>query len=152
MARGVVMPPVQPTASALSAALIAGYRATRYLVQTEPPLALRIDQPDAGLAALLQSHAVSEAAIVCAANPRSEQLPDSENAARHRALEAAIARLGLGAIATRHVADAGNWPDEPGLLVLGASAPTGAELGQRFGQNAIVTIAADGTPRLRLLR
>ncbi|MCX9157324.1 DUF3293 domain-containing protein [Niveibacterium sp. 24ML] len=144
--------PADEPATTLPAALIAAYRATRYIVQTEAPLTLRINQPETALAALLGSHAVAEAAIVSAANPGSQPLPDRENAARHRALQAAVAQLRLAALPTRHVADAGDWPDESGLLVLGANLEAASALGRRFGQNAIVSIAADNTPRLHLLR
>lgn len=156
MAPSAVRPPLAQADGAedraLPQSLLDAYRATRYIVQTEPPLVLRIDQGNAALAALLAAHSLATAAIVSAANPASVRLPEAENAIRHRALEAAVTQQGFAAIATVHVADAGDWPDETGLLVLGASPRAAAELGQRFGQNAIVTITADGVPQLQRLR
>lgn len=74
-------------------------------------------------------------AFVTACNPRSERLPDAENARRMAQLEAAVEFPFLPGEGT---ARDGSWPPEPSLLILGIDEATACELGRRFKQAAIV--------------
>lgn len=129
-------------------ALMAAYRAAHYLVCTEVPFTLRIDTPCMPLAALHASHAVGCSSFITAVNPGSERLGAAENARRLRILTRAVNASGWRWIAGMGRDPQGHWPDEPSLLVLGASLEWARETGAACGQNAIVWAAEDAIPRL----
>lgn len=128
--------------------LLAAYRAAHYVVCTEVPFALRIDTPSLPLAALYGAHSVDCAGFVTAANPASHELSVSENARRLRALTLQVEAAGFRWIAGYGRDPAGHWPDEPSLLVLGAPLEWARELALLCGQNALVWVGDDATPRL----
>lgn len=80
---------------------------------------LRVGQGCRELDDLLTDHGVSTWAYVTAFNPGSRRLRDEENAVRRHKLESVIASLGVVSYAGEGVADDGEWPPEPSLLILG---------------------------------
>ncbi len=85
--------------STIDRALIQAYRETDYIVHVRPPAILRIDQPNAVLAALHSSYGVEASAFLTAYNPFSQQCADAENGARQRELIDRIRQDGFPFIA-----------------------------------------------------
>ncbi|MEO0615341.1 MAG: DUF3293 domain-containing protein [Pseudomonadota bacterium] len=129
-------------------ALEAAYRAAIYRVQTDPPIDLSIGSNSAALAALLRWAGVAHAAIVTAYNPGSEQQSASANVAADQTLRAGLAERGFDLRDTVAIDSSGQWPDEPGVLVLGIDVEDARVLGRAFGQNAIVAIDDSGAASL----
>ena len=133
-------------------ALEAAYRATIYRVVTDPPIDLTIGRSSAAAAALLRWAGVDRAAIVTAYNPRSERAADAANQAADATLRAGLAARGYATRDTVAIDPHGEWPDEPGCLVLGMTAEDARVLGHAFGQNAVVTVDAGGCAQLAWCR
>lgn len=89
-------------------------------------------------------------AIITAWNPASRRLPDEENAARNRDLEADLVRLGHAPVACVGVGRDG-W-SEPSFLVPGIALDEALALGRRYEQNAVVWGEDGGQPRLLITR
>lgn len=87
------------------------------------------------------------AAFVTASNPGSVPLPDDENARRYAALLSAVA--GRPHFTGEGVGDAGDWPPEASVLVLGVTEAEAAALSRRFGQAAWVWYRVGGLAELR---
>lgn len=141
-----------PTATTLPPGLVAAYRETDYHVFGEPPFVLRIGEPSVALRALHASLRVRTSAFITACNPFSEPLGDAENATRQAALARELASRGLSSLAGEGRHPANGWPGEASLLVPGIAAPVARELGETFGQNAIVFCGEDAMPTLIVLR
>ncbi|MEO0345143.1 MAG: DUF3293 domain-containing protein [Pseudomonadota bacterium] len=129
-------------------ALEAAYRAAIYRVRTDPPIDLSIGSNSAALAALLRWAGVSQAAIVTAYNPGSDRQSGDANAAADRALRAGLEERGFDLRDTVATDPSNEWPDEPGVLVLGLDVEDARVLGRAFGQNAIVAVDNAGTVSL----
>ena len=138
--------------SRIARSTIAAYLATEYRIQGEWPLALRIGQPDAQLAALYRTHSVETATVLTAWNPYSEPRPDAKNRAAQGHLISELDRLGLRHEPGHGADPTGIWPPEDSRLVFGLDLATATSLGIRFGQNGYVWAAADAEPTLVLLR
>jgi hypothetical protein len=130
------------------AGLEAAYRATEYRVFAEIPFSLRIDRFEPALAALLSQSGVTQAAYMTACNPGSHVQPDAANIDRMHALRADLKAAAYRFLEGAAVDPAGNWPNEPSLLVLGIEADAARIIGRHFGQNALLLIGSDATPRL----
>lgn len=125
--------------------LDAAYRATTYRVAApEGPIDLRVGARSAPLAALLQARGASCWAYLAAVNPASQPLPPADNAVRHAALQAVLEQGGYPILAGEAIADAGDWPVEPGFLACGLGHDEAAALARRFGQNAFLWGEGDG--------
>ncbi len=102
-------------------------------------LRLRIGVRHPGLEARLARLGLDSWAFLHAVNPGSVQQSPEANAQSHRALAEALTR---STAAQWHQglsrADAGDWPDEAGYLVLGLELAAALDLGRGFGQLAIV--------------
>ncbi|MEO1593806.1 MAG: DUF3293 domain-containing protein [Pseudomonadota bacterium] len=129
-------------------ALEAAYRAAIYRVQTDPPIDLSIGSNSAALAALLRWAGVTQAAIVTAYNPGSDRQSADANGAADRILRAGLGERGFDLRDTVAIDPSGEWPDEPGVLVLGIDVEDARVLGRAFGQNAIVAIDDSGAASL----
>lgn len=144
--------PVAVADSAIEAATLAAYRATRYAVHDDPPIVLRIDEPSPALAALHARFAAPCSAYLTAWNPLGEASADAENEALHAALVGALDASGHAFVHGVGRDPTGEWPGEASLLVPGMALVPACELAARFGQNAFVWSGADAIPRLILLR
>ena len=127
--------------------LLRAYEATTYTAETPRGcLRLRVGGAQPALDALLADHGCRTWAFVSANNPHSQPLDQAENGRRHVALAEAAA--GRPHFEGQGIADAGGWPAERSLLVLGLADADAAALGRRFGQIAVLAGAADGPARL----
>lgn len=125
------------------------YRATRYEVTgANGAFVLRVDQPNAELAAQHAAAGVSCSVFLTACNPRSTVLTDAENARRNAALLLRLQAGGWPHLPAATIDPAGRWPVEAGFLVLGLTRAEGMALAAQFGQNAILVAAGEPTPRL----
>lgn len=86
---------------------------------------------------LLGRHLVLSWAFVTAFNPRSQALAPEENDRRQALLESEACNQYF-VFTGEGIADAGDWPPERSALILGIERQAAFELGQRFGQLAIV--------------
>jgi hypothetical protein len=138
--------------STIERALIQAYRETDYIVHVCPPAILRINQPNAVLAALHRSYGVEASAFLTAYNPFSQQCADAENVARQRQLIDRIKQAGFSFIEGVGKHPSNQWPGESSILVLRASLEQAKALGSAFEQNAIVWAGLDAVPQLILLQ
>lgn len=136
----------------LEAALIEAYRETHYEVEEGSPMTLRVGEPSVALQQLLRGGGHRGAAYVTACNPRSEPLPEVENAERCAALREELEARGWSCMAGRGRHPSGGWDPEASLLVLGIGRGEAMEIGLRWGQNAVLWAGPDGSPTLILLR
>lgn len=155
--RGPCLPPVPKSKAGTPsrAALEAAYTATTYRVWLpQGPLDLRLGHRAPRLAALMGRLGMNAWAVITPCNPGSRRLPPQANQARLTALAACLARRGRGAgwgwWPAENRADRGDWPVEPGFLVLFPRGGRGAAraLGRLFGQNALVWGSRKGAGKL----
>ncbi|MGA1368549.1 MAG: DUF3293 domain-containing protein [Blastocatellia bacterium] len=131
-----------------SLALLRAYRETDYVVFTDPPLTLRVDEASPALLDLHQACGVCASAYLTACNPGSQLLPDPENADRQARLRSALLTQGhtffdgIG----RH--PEGSWPGEASFLILGLELVEAVAVGREWDQRAILWAGADAIPRL----
>lgn len=139
--------------SEISRDLIEAYRSTLFRCGDGPgAFVLRIGACSAALTDLYAEAGVSQAAYVTAFNPGSETQSADVNAAAHTRLGAELAAAGYRVVQGAGEDPDGRWPAEPSYLVLGMDLEAARELGQRYGQNAIVWAGAEAVPELLLLR
>ncbi|MFM1902331.1 MAG: hypothetical protein RLZZ440_231 [Planctomycetota bacterium] len=121
--------------------LEAAYRATSYMVLSvtgRPEFMIRCGTPSPEVDRLLAGRAFDGWAFITACNPRSQILPEAENAARMARLEAALRDRGHGWLPGSGQGDAGDWPAEPSLLVLGIPEVEAVAIAAAFDQHAIL--------------
>jgi hypothetical protein len=123
------------------------YRETDYRIDD---IVLRIGGSPRPVARVLRRH--RSAAFIVAANPRSRVFARAINVRRDARLRADVRLAGfpIRTALARH--PAGIWPDEPGILAFGLAPARAAEIGRRWGQNAIVMLRRNAAPALVPLR
>lgn len=116
------------------------YESTTYWVDDGPRgrFAIRVGARSDDADALLAAAGADAWAFVTACNPRSVVLADADNAARMAQLAQALRSRGFAHLAGASVADAGDWPAEPSLLVVGLAEDEAVALARGFGQHALV--------------
>ena len=124
---------------------------TEYIVFTEPPFSLRVDQISESLKELYDAYGVVTAAYITASNPGSSQLSDDENTRRNRQLLHEIEMLNASYIPSIGNDPENSWPGEPSYLVLDIDRQSAILLGKKYRQNAILWCGRDAVPRLLLL-
>lgn len=118
----------------------AAYRATTYAAADgSERLDIRIGARCARLDALLAARGLAEWAYLTAHNPGGQLAAPAANAAAQARLEAEVVASGHPWLRGASCGDGGDWPPEPGLLVLGLARDAALALGRRYGQEAIVT-------------
>lgn len=124
--------------------LVAAYQAALYEVDVtaESTLTLQIGET---CDRLLHAHGATTAAFLTAYNPRSRKQSAEDNAAAHRALLEAVARMGKVTLPARGRDPKGEWPMEPGLFILDLTREQALALARRFGQYALVWLES-GAP------
>jgi putative PIN family toxin of toxin-antitoxin system len=130
----------------LTPEIIAGYEKAHYVVL--PDLVFRVARRSAELEALLDAEGALTAAFVTPANPHSERRSAQENRQAQAELEAS---LGYPFRRAEGRDPEGQWPAEPGVLVLGIARGEAEALGRALGQNAIVWVEKGRPPELALL-
>ena len=138
--------------SRLSPSLITAFRETEYRVISGQPFVLRIDEPSAELRHLYKASNLACAVFITAYNPHSQAFNVAQNTERQAELARELRHGSLASFEGIGEHPSGDWPGEPSYLVLGISREAAELLGQRYEQNAIVWCAADGVPRLLLLK
>jgi hypothetical protein len=130
-------------------ALRRAYLAAHYQVSgPQGLLRMRIGMASPGLRGLQRRAGVAQSALLTAWNPRSRRRGTHANRLSHRYLAQCLAALGYRSLPACAVDPCAHWPDEHGVLVLGLPAELALEIGQRFGQNAVVHAGRAGVPRL----
>lgn len=133
-------------------ALLKAYRQARYRVHLPTGTeTLTIDAASRPLARLLKCRNARGAAIITACNPASRLQTAAVNRAASARLDVRLAQAGHHRIPTTAVDPAGQWPDEPGVLVVGISRHVARAVAREFGQNALVWVDAGGVPCLETL-
>jgi hypothetical protein len=113
-------------------------RTTYWVDLPDGSVPLRIGEASLRLEALLASEGVDEWALITAHNPGSRECAPEANAQAQDRLRAELARMGFRLWEGRSVSDAGDWPVEDSLLVLGISLDQAKGIGRQFGQNAVL--------------
>ncbi len=117
--------------------LMDAYLQTTYRVQN-PALEIRIGEANDALNLLLQKHQVKSWAFITAWNPGSTLLERQENNLRHQHLVEIVEKAGYQGFIGEGIGVDCTWEPEVSLLILGISQTAAIEVGQYFGQNAIV--------------
>lgn len=115
-------------------------------------IVMQIGAPNQALSDLLSQYRVSCAAFVTADNPYSRPASHQENQASLARLTEELDRRRLRWLPGVGAHPRGQWEPEQSVLVLGLGRDGAAELGRRYGQNAVVWTDEDAVPRLLLLR
>ena len=122
--------------------LVRAYEQAHYTVSAPGgEVRIRVGRADPVVDELLRACGVTQGAFITAWNPGSEPLAETENAARHARLLAALAQQGFEYLDGAGSDPDGAWPAEQSLLVLGIEAEAAAALAREFGQNAYVWVA-----------
>lgn len=131
-------------------ALLAAYRATRYVVlDGDREIAARIDARDAGIDALLARTGAESGTFITAWNPRSEAKTRAENDQANREMAAALAAAGRRWLPHVGRGEGSGWAEQ-GFFVLDLPEPAAIELAERFGQNAVMQVERGQPARLLL--
>ncbi|PPE72235.1 hypothetical protein C3942_19195 [Solimonas fluminis] len=77
-------------------------------------------------------------ALLTPCNPRSERLDAAANQRLYNQLEGELHALSQAWHRSLHRDPSGQWPDEPGFLLIDPPPERAVELGRRYRQNAIV--------------
>ena len=100
------------------------------------------------LADVMAARGVSTACFLTAWNPRSQPRSEAENEADQTRLKARLEALGATWLAAEGRDPDGGWDSEPSLVALGLTFQQACDLGDEFGQNAVLFSGADGAMRL----
>ena len=130
-------------------ALLQAYLSTTFAAfAPEGEIRIRVGENNPRLEALLSHHGVFTWAFITAFNPGSVPLDRDENELRQRRMENDLLNRGYAFLSGEGQADAGGWPPEPSVLILGIAREDAVRLGQEYGQIAIVVGEAMGLPQL----
>jgi len=144
----------------MDAGLLRAYRETDYIVgraggalcgAAHAGFVLHIGMASTPLESLYRQYDVGCAAFVTAFNPYSRRASRQENQAGNARLQAWLERRGYRYFhgVGRH--PDGQWPGEPGFLILGLSRRGARALGRFCRQNAVVWCGGDAVAQLDLL-
>ena len=121
------------------AALADAYRCTTYAATTPVGrVEIHVGASTPLLDTLLTELAAAEWCFISACNPGSAIQTDAANEAAHTRLRAAVDAHGWPAFDGYGKGDAGAWPAERSLLIVGCPLSDGLALAHAFGQLAIV--------------
>jgi hypothetical protein len=127
------------------------YRKAEYKVMFDTgTITLRIGQYDAAAERQLvqQAELKREWYIITPCNPRSEQARAELNLYYFNELRYEVESRSGKWIQTLNCDPSGEWPDEPGFLLVDADRVWIMDLGERLYQNALVTAKIGEAPRL----
>ncbi|HMO76528.1 MAG TPA: DUF3293 domain-containing protein [Sphingopyxis sp.] len=139
--------------SAIPPDLIDAYLGTEYRVfHPACRFSLRIGQHSPELAGLLIEGNSTSAVFITADNPFSELTNQTDNRQRSLELLAHLQAVSPLVFEGEGQGDDPAWPPERSFLALSIDRERSCQLGQRFGQNAIIWSGPDAIPQLVLLR
>jgi hypothetical protein len=138
--------------STISSTLLDSYRSAEYHVASNPPFILKIGIFSDELIQLYRYSRCNCSAFITAYNPASQEFSDEENLARNKKLEELIQSLNYQYLAGAGRCPQDNGPGEISFLVLGMSQDFASDVGNQFGQNAVVWCGEDAVPQLVLLK
>lgn len=131
-----------------SKALATAFRATTYRVETaDGVFGLRLGELNPAFDGFLMRHGALRWALLTACNPGAVR-QDDENPERQRRLRERIEALGWTSFPSLNIADDGEWPEEPGFLLLHVGEEEVRALGREFSQLACVCGETGAAPRL----
>jgi len=146
------MPSDSDIHSTIDSALIQAYLETEYRIHGATPCTLKVGAACPVLAELHKNHAVTESTFITACNPFSTLLNETDNIERHAKLRQLLKQRGFAFLEGIGKHPAGDWPGEPGFLILGINLEAARALAGQLEQNAIIRNPADTVPQLILLR
>jgi hypothetical protein len=132
--------------------LVTAYQNAEYVVFADKEIVMLIDEQNDELQKLMSHHQCTQAAFITAYNPFSEILKEAENIQRQNQLTEELTRLGYKLIQGLGRDKEDQWPGEKSVLVLNIPLDTAKNLGNKYGQNAIVWIEENAIPQLLLLK
>jgi hypothetical protein len=133
--------------------LIQAYRGTDFVANLpDGECVLRVGIRNTAMVQYLKDHESSNASYITACNPFSRIFDQADNQRATIQLESVISAMGLTSYPCDGRDPTGQWPDEPGFLVLGVKRSKLRSIGRRFRQNAIIIVGRSGIPKLELLR
>jgi hypothetical protein len=138
--------------SSIDPLTINAYLETDYAVFGQLPFVMRLGIFSEPLLKLYEEHNVNGAAFITACNPFSQKMSDVLNALKQAELRDDLNRRSFCFLDALGKHPSGNWPGEPGFLVLGLLFEEAEKLGKKYNQNAIVWCGIDVIPELILLR
>lgn len=138
--------------SGIDPVTLRAYLETEYQVYGAKPFTLKVGTVCPALAELHTIHAVKNSAFITACNPFSTLLDKTDNAARHTKLREMLIHRGFVIFEGIGKHPAGDWPGEPGFLILGIRLEAASALGNQLEQNAIIWNSDDAVSQLILLR
>jgi hypothetical protein len=119
--------------------LRAAYAATTFRATTpQGEIEIRIGKIHPELDRIVVGAGYRNWGFVTASNPASRQVGHAENTRRHAALCNDVIELALPFFDGDGVPDAGNWQPESSLLIIGIARSKAVELGEKYGQYAVV--------------
>ena len=131
------------------AELVEAFERTFYWVEgPDGRFALRVEERSPELEALLRREGASRWVYLTAVNPAARLQGQADNDRTSRELRAELYARGLVFFEGESVAERGDWPSEPSLLVLELDEDEARALGRRFSQAAVLVGELGGAPRL----
>jgi hypothetical protein len=119
--------------------LLKAYQTTNFIVSTpHKTIVLTIGERNPSLDELLDEYNSQSGAFITAWNPRSLRLLDAKNMARQTALVAEVSKRRYVFLEGPGVGQNDKWPPEESIFIIGISIDAALELGNLFGQLAIV--------------
>lgn len=111
---------------------------------------LRIGQPAPAAITALQKKAGlrQRGSIITPCNPRSEKLDSAANRERLSQFRTRLQQDHIRWLPTTNRDPSGDWPQEPGALLIDCSPEYALTLAHEYGQNALVKIAPPDAPQL----
>ena len=131
---------------------IQSYIDANYHIYDKPLFIINIGAKSSGLNKLYERYGVSEAAVLTAYNPMSQETNDNDNSQNNKQLELILKDQSLSYIRAEGICPDNKWPGEESFLVLGMTLNVAKDLGTRFKQNAIVWSDHSTISQLILLR
>lgn len=110
--------------------------------------AMRLGRSCPPLSDIMVARGVATACFLTAWNPRSQPRSEAENQADQARLKARIEALGLSWLDAEGRDPDGGWDAEPSLVALGLGFQKACDLGDEFGQNAVLFAGPDAAMRL----
>lgn len=132
--------------------LQAAYRSARYVVDAEPPFALRVDRRSPELLELFRERAVDCACYLTAWNPMGRECGEAENRRRQHDWLDALSTRGVRFLTGRGEDPLGVWTPEESLLLLDWDEQQGRQAAKALEQLAYLSIGPQGIPRLLMCR